>query len=100
MLFLDELEPLVGQTPKVAEFGSKSTTGNAQSADAGNEHEAYDARYHLDEVISHARSPRDNQTYRAALGVRTGQPEDRETASCRGLFGKNCRKGHVRNRPN
>ena len=26
MLFLDELEPLVGQTPKVAEFGSKSAT--------------------------------------------------------------------------
>ena len=44
MLFLDELEPLVGQTPKVAEFGSKSATGNAQSADAGNERKTYDAR--------------------------------------------------------
>ena len=44
MLFLDELELLVGQTPKVAEFGSKSATSNAQSADAGNERETYDAR--------------------------------------------------------
>ncbi len=67
MLFLDELEPLVGQTPKVAEFGANSAIRNAQSADAGNEHEAYDARYHLDEVISHARSLRDNWSYRAAL---------------------------------
>ena len=44
MLFLDELEPLVDQTPKVADFGANSATGNAQSADAGNERETYDAR--------------------------------------------------------
>ena len=44
MLFLYELESLVGQTPKVADFGSKSATGNTQSADAGNERETYDAR--------------------------------------------------------
>ena len=60
MLFLDELEPLAGQTQKVADFGSKSATSNAPSADAGNEREMYDARSHLDEVISHIRSPRDN----------------------------------------
>ena len=44
MLFLDELEPLVAQTQKVAEFGSKSATSNAPSADAGNERETCDAR--------------------------------------------------------
>ena len=31
MLFLDELEPLVDQTPKVAEFAPKSATGNVPS---------------------------------------------------------------------
>ena len=33
MLFLDKLEPLVGQTPKVADFGSKSAkmrSGNSR----------------------------------------------------------------------
>ena len=44
MLFLDELEPLVDQTPKVADFGPKSATSNAPSADAGNKRETYDAR--------------------------------------------------------
>ena len=44
MLFLYELESLVGQTPKVADFGSKSATSSATSADAGNERETYDAR--------------------------------------------------------
>ena len=29
---------------KVAELGANSAIGNAQSADTGNEHEAYDAR--------------------------------------------------------
>ena len=31
MLFLDELEPLVDQTPKVADFGANSATGNVPS---------------------------------------------------------------------
>ena len=44
MLFLDELEPLVDQTPKVADFGPKSATRNAPSADAGNKRDTYDAR--------------------------------------------------------
>ena len=30
MLFLDKLEPLVGQTQKVAEFGSNSATGHTR----------------------------------------------------------------------
>ena len=30
MLFLHKLEPLVSQTPKVAEVGAKSATGNAR----------------------------------------------------------------------
>ena len=44
MLFLDKLQPFVGQTPKAADFGAKSATSNAPSADAGNERETYDAR--------------------------------------------------------
>ena len=32
------------KAPKVADFAPKSATGNAQSADAGNERETYDAR--------------------------------------------------------
>ena len=30
MLFLDELEPLVGQTPQVADFGSNSATAERE----------------------------------------------------------------------
>ena len=32
MLFLDNLQPLVGQTPKVADFGAKSATATDDEA--------------------------------------------------------------------
>ena len=51
----------------MAEFGANSATGNAPSSDASNERETYDAGLHLDEVISHVRSLRDNRLYRAAF---------------------------------
>ena len=67
----------------MADFGAKSATSNAPSADAGNEREMYDARSHLDEVISHIRSLRDKSNYRAANGCTQATVQIRRLACLR-----------------
>ena len=44
MLFLDKLQPLVCQTPKVADFGANSATDNAPSADDDDERKEHRSR--------------------------------------------------------